>query len=292
MEMIFIFDLIFLLCIGMTIGILLEKERREVYKHAFHILRYILIYSIPVATIIVLIFSTLYYVESSSSSFDNCILISTKAFFSLMDSDNYHINGISKSGTLVENLVCGIFSVTLIGILLDKISEDEKDRRWEPIKNEAYKELVRESENLKTNLAIMLFGFVPNQDPNQHKKIDDIFDENIESSNKDNINYSNISSRILNGSWDKILESGYNKFSTFQIKYQNYIEPKITTNVIEIQIFLSNAAQDIRICKNNNVPQQFKKEIVRELVNNVLFAAKLSKNIIKCVHIEDSSEQD
>lgn len=280
LEMIFIFDLIFLLCTGVTIGVLLEKEYREVYKHAFHILEYILIYFIPVATIIILSFSFLYYVEPSSSlSFDNCILFSTKAFFSLLDYDKQPLNGIYKSYASIEYLLCGILSVALIGILLDKINQDAKNNRWKPIENAAYKELDKESKYIKDDLSTLLFGFVIDQDQS--------YDEMIEKYSVDDISHDNIKNgcRIIN--FDNILESRSNRFSIFQIKYQSYIEPDMTKKIVEIQNYLTWAAQDIRIYKDNKGEGiQSKEAEIQEIIKNTLCAVKLSKHIIEDIDFD------
>lgn len=248
----------------------------KLFGYVFPILLTTLIYSIIVAAIIILIFSIIYYKSSSSLSFDNCTIFSTKVFFSYVDYDKYPLNGICKYCSYIENLLYDVVYVILIGVLLTKINEDEKDRKLEPIRNKAYEEIYTLSKIISHYMAEILcykILIVSTSDEENEETFDEKIDKaaadfikNTKLDSIDNIivkeikdgeiikfeikeyeitKFKIIKSRFKNSKLEDRLKSRYIELSILQMKYQQYIEPEITTNTIEIQENLNLAEKTI-----------------------------------------------
>lgn len=258
---------------------LLEKYN-EFYRPAVPYIKNAFYFFTPVAIAIILLFSIIYHIyHFCNSSFFDCIILSTVGFFSLIDFDEYHINGIFKIAAIFEYYLYSILFATLIGFLLNKAMENDKEREWEPIKNEAYREIDTRSKNISQYIATILgyryTGFDFNEDIDE--KVDEGVDSFIKNTKLDSIdkiklrfkidNLKNLKNRL------KLMSS---ELSILQMKYQQYIEPEITTNIIKIQTNL-NLAEDtisayIIIPDNKNI-----KDIVSYLFKAAKFSQKVSE---------------
>ena len=133
----------------------------KVYKHVFNSLLDSLLLATPIAILIILIFAYLYQKGPLNSlSFYNCLIFSAETFFSFPHTMEYTLKGTYKLCACLETLSYPMFFLILIGCLLDKINEDDKNKRWKPIENLAYSELKRESINLKSNATHLLLGLI------------------------------------------------------------------------------------------------------------------------------------
>lgn len=262
------------------------KKSTTIYNIALRSLFYSLLLSIPIAIIIILIFSYLYYRGSLDSSFYNCTIFSAETFFSLPHATEYTLKSLCGFFASVEALLYNVFFLILIGVLLDQINEDTKNKRLTPIENTAYSEFKRESITLKYNVTLLLFGFTsfildPDSDRTRSEQIDDEYNkiDYTDDSIKNDIENSEVEKRISNN-WGILFESSANKFSVFQIKYQAYIDPDITKKIVEIQNYLNWAVQDIRIYQKKTGLQK-NEEIIQEIIDNILRAAKLTQEVIE-----------
>ncbi len=314
MEMTFFLIWLF---IGFAIGFFLFgnmcKNLREVYKMTFSYFKYIFPFFTLLAIIIILLFSIIYYFiiyhfDPHNPSFFDCIILSIVGFFSLIDFDKYRINGIFKIVATFEYYLYIILFAILIGILLNKAIEDDKERKWEPIKYEAYKEIDRLSNIIKSNIVSLLnyrasivFDFDGNHDEKWDEKLDNAVDDFIKKiklySIKDieiikdeikykikvnKIEYEINESKFKDCNWGNIFKSLSSELSILQIKYQQYMEPKITNNIIKIQTNLNLAEDTISAYDYNNgilqnsILQVKNDDLIRDIVFYLSKAAELS----------------
>ncbi|AKB59209.1 hypothetical protein [Methanosarcina barkeri] len=158
--------------------------------------------------------------------------------------------------------------------MLEKAIENDKERKWNPIKNAAYKEVCALSKDISTDIVELLnskafifldsykndnetldekidnaiANFIKNTKLDSIDDIDDIIvkDENIKFEIQiHTINFEFLKSRFKCGKLEKRVKSKYSELSILQMKYQQYIEPEITTNIIEIQENLNLAEKTI-----------------------------------------------
>ena len=107
---------------------------------------------------------------------------------------------------------------------------------------------------------------------------------------EEDIEIDKVKSRICaDDSWKFRFELSSTRFSSFQIKYQQYIEPYITKKIAEIQYYLNYATQDIRTY--NKVPGlQSEDKSIKEIAGHLLSAAKLTQEIIEWLDSQKNSE--
>lgn len=303
----------FLIClfIGFAIGFFSFDDRcknmRELCKTTLSYSKYIFPFFTLLAIIIISLFSIIYYFDPSNSSFSNCIIRSIVGFFSLIDFDKYNINGIFKIAATFEYYLYSILFAIVIGILLNNAIEKDKERRWEPIKNEAYKNIHTLSNNISYNIVTLLKPrtLIVDFDGQNDEPVDEKIDKSVEDFIKktkldsiDNIKIDEVKvedkikyeikvneikceiekSKFEKGHWENIFKSNSSELSILQIKYQQYLEPEITTNIIKIQNNLNLVENTISVYKDNifNVK---KDNLIRHIVFYLFKAAELNQEL-------------
>jgi hypothetical protein len=295
------------------------KKCIEIYEPAWVSLKYVFKYFTPVAVTIILFYSCVYYLclssssspSNSSSSFSNNITLSIEGFFSLIDFDKHHINSIFKIIVATsEYYLYSILFAVLIGIVLEKAIDNYKERKWNPIKNAAYKDVCALSKDISTYIVELLdykifidVDFEKNNNETLDEKIDNVVANFIENTKLDSIDHIDDiivkdedikfeiqihtkkfkihKSRFKYGKLEKSVKSKYSELSILQMKYQQYIEPEITTNIIEIQENLTLAEKTISAYNllpgNKNNQCNYIKYVVFYLLKAAEFSQEASK---------------